>query len=267
MLERSAPRNSSPTMRADARLAPPRVVARRQRRSTCAAVVPQPEGHVGRASARRSTSAHDVPNSVASVRRNLRRAGTLKNRSRTSTVVPGGCAAGAHRADLAAVDAAARRARRGVRGASCDAAGAPPRRSTAAPRRGSPAWRRPRGPRAWRSCWWRGAAAPAAVRRRRCRCRRRARASAAAPPASTSISMRARAGVERVLDQFLDDGSRPLDHLAGGDLVDEVVGRMRIGMARSLRAAMPPAARCCTARSRAAATGLRAGGAARRAAA
>src|SRR5882672_2486540 len=33
--------------------------------------------------------------SVASLRRNLRRAGTLKKRSRTSTVVPGGCAAGA----------------------------------------------------------------------------------------------------------------------------------------------------------------------------
>ena len=32
--------------------------------------------------------------SVASLRTNLRRAGTLKNRSRTSTVVPGGWAAG-----------------------------------------------------------------------------------------------------------------------------------------------------------------------------
>ena len=33
--------------------------------------------------------------SVLSARRNLRRAGTLKNRSRTSTLVPGGCEAGA----------------------------------------------------------------------------------------------------------------------------------------------------------------------------
>ena len=29
------------------------------------------------------------------------------------------------------------------------------------------------------------------------------------------------AGVERVLDQFLDHGGRPLDHLAGGDAVDQ----------------------------------------------
>jgi hypothetical protein len=34
------------------------------------------------------------PCSVTSLRRNLRRAGRLKNRSRTSIVVPGGCAAG-----------------------------------------------------------------------------------------------------------------------------------------------------------------------------
>ena len=30
-----------------------------------------------------------------------------------------------------------------------------------------------------------------------------------------------RAGVERVLDQLLDRRRRPLDHLAGGDAVDE----------------------------------------------
>ena len=35
----------------------------------------------------------------------------------------------------------------------------------------------------------------------------------------------ARAGVERVLDQLLDDRGRPLDDLAGGDLVGEVGGR------------------------------------------
>ena len=32
-----------------------------------------------------------------------------------------------------------------------------------------------------------------------------------------------RAGVEAVLHQLLDDGSRPLDDLAGGDLIDEVI--------------------------------------------
>ena len=30
-----------------------------------------------------------------------------------------------------------------------------------------------------------------------------------------------RAGVKRVLDQLLDGGRRPLDHLAGGDAIDE----------------------------------------------
>ena len=32
-----------------------------------------------------------------------------------------------------------------------------------------------------------------------------------------------RAGIETVFDQLLDDGSRPLDDFAGGDLIDEVV--------------------------------------------
>src|SRR3546814_19483491 len=35
-----------------------------------------------------------------------------------------------------------------------------------------------------------------------------------------------RAGAERVLDQFLDHRSRPLDDFAGGDLVDEGVGQL-----------------------------------------
>src|SRR2546426_7684532 len=34
-----------------------------------------------------------------------------------------------------------------------------------------------------------------------------------------------RAGIERVLDQLLDDRGRPFDHLAGGDLVDELAGK------------------------------------------
>ncbi len=35
-----------------------------------------------------------------------------------------------------------------------------------------------------------------------------------------------RTGIERVLDQLLDHGRRPLDHLAGSDLVDEGVGEL-----------------------------------------
>ena len=33
------------------------------------------------------------------------------------------------------------------------------------------------------------------------------------------------AGVERVLDELLDDRGRPLDHLAGGDPVDHLPGK------------------------------------------
>ena len=32
----------------------------------------------------------------------------------------------------------------------------------------------------------------------------------------------ARAGVDRILDELFDDGSRPLDHFAGRDLIGEV---------------------------------------------
>ena len=38
-----------------------------------------------------------------------------------------------------------------------------------------------------------------------------------------------RAGVERVLDQFLDHARRPLDHLAGGDAVDDRFGQLADG--------------------------------------
>ncbi len=47
-----------------------------------------------------------------------------------------------------------------------------------------------------------------------------------------------RAGVERVLDQLLDDARRPLDHLAGGDLVREIV-RELVDFRHSERAPNP----------------------------
>jgi len=34
-----------------------------------------------------------------------------------------------------------------------------------------------------------------------------------------------RARIEAVLDELLDDGGGPLDHLAGSDLVDELIGK------------------------------------------
>ena len=42
----------------------------------------------------------------------------------------------------------------------------------------------------------------------------------------------ARAGVERILDQFLDDARRTLDHLAGGDAVDHGFGELADGHGR-----------------------------------
>ena len=41
------------------------------------------------------------------------------------------------------------------------------------------------------------------------------------PPSRSVISIRRRAGVEAVLHQLLDRRRRPLDHLAGGDAVDD----------------------------------------------
>jgi len=49
--------------------------------------------------------------------------------------------------------------------------------------------------------------------------------------------MRVAAGIEGVLDELLDDRGRPFDHLAGGDLVDELTGKNADGHAdRSLQA-------------------------------
>ena len=39
-----------------------------------------------------------------------------------------------------------------------------------------------------------------------------------------------RTGVQRIFDQFLDCGARPLDHFASGDTVDENGVRRRTGM-------------------------------------
>ena len=57
----------------------------------------------------------------------------------------------------------------------------------------------------------------------------------ATPPAAVTTSIRRGAGVERVLDQFLDDARRPLDHLAGGDAVDHVLAETADGHGRELR--------------------------------
>jgi hypothetical protein len=38
-----------------------------------------------------------------------------------------------------------------------------------------------------------------------------------------------RAGIERILHQFLDHAGRPLDHLAGGDAIDDAFGQLADG--------------------------------------
>ena len=101
---------------------------------------------------------------------------------------------------------------------------APPRRSTAAPRRGSPSSRCAERSSSARASTSRGA-------RRRARDRPRSMPSPSsstrirsAPPADTAMSMRVAPGVERVLDQLLHGAGRPLDHLARGDAVDRAFG-------------------------------------------
>ncbi len=43
-----------------------------------------------------------------------------------------------------------------------------------------------------------------------------------------------RAGIERVLDQFLDHARRPLDHFAGSDAIDDRFGQLADGHGKRL---------------------------------
>ena len=108
---------------------------------------------------------------------------------------------------------------------------APPRRSRAAPRRGSRACGC-RGGRRRRASRWRGARPRARGRPRVMPAPSSLTRMSRRPPPSVAISMRRRAGVERVLDQFLDHARRPLDHLAGGDAVDDGLGELADGHGR-----------------------------------
>ena len=98
------------------------------------------------------------------------------------------------------------------------------RRWRRAPRRGSRAWR-------WRRGRRRRASTCSGARRASARSARRMPTPSSAtrmrllPPPAVTISMRLRAGVERVLDELLHDARRALDHLAGGDAVDDMVGQ------------------------------------------
>ncbi len=54
------------------------------------------------------------------------------------------------------------------------------------------------------------------------------RGSGSAPPLLHLDLDAGSAGIQRILDQFLDDGRRALHHLAGGDLVDEMGRAVRV---------------------------------------
>ena len=55
------------------------------------------------------------------------------------------------------------------------------------------------------------------------------------PPAAIGEDVDpARAGIDRVLDEFLDHARRALDHLAGGDAVDDLFWKLADGHGRDL---------------------------------
>ena len=89
-----------------------------------------------------------------------------------------------------------------------------------------------------RSCWSRAARSPAARRPASIPSPSSSTRISFLPPSSTAIADAAGAGVERVLDQLLDDRGRPLDDFAGGDLVGEV-GREPVDAGHGLDPAAP----------------------------
>ena len=170
--------------------------------------------------------------------RSPRRAGTcgapalLKNRSRTSTVVPCRMRRRAPPAPLRpstdSISAPARRRARAKRAQARHRGDGRQRLAAKAERA-----RRARGRRARRSCSSRGARARAAARRPGCRRRRRARGSAGCRRARCRSSTCCAPGVERVLDQLLDtDAGRSMTSPAA---IWSTSGpsRIRMGMALS----------------------------------
>ena len=156
----------------------------------------------GCASAMRRNASSQCAHSVASVRRNLRRAGVLKYSSSIGDRRSGRERRRRHRADGAAFDLDAPRVRLVPR-ARRDRERARPRRSTPAPRRESRASRSPRD------------RAPSTIFDVACRATASARSSRSmpaplsatrmrlTPPAATSTSICVAPRVERVLEQLL----------------------------------------------------------------
>ena len=221
---RSAPRSPATSTIAAAASAPNSAATRAARSCAGRSKATRPSlssrnATAGAASARRRTAASAWSASVRGCLRNLRRAGVAKNRSRTTTRVPGAPAAGAT-SDTSPPSTRISEACAASRGREvmCSRAAAPIEGSAS-----------PRNPRvamctrsssasfevAWRST---ASASPSGVH-----------AAAvvghldAVDAAVVERDGDARgAGVERVLHQLLHRRGRALDHLAGGDAVDGV---------------------------------------------
>ena len=155
----------------------------------------------------------------------------------------GGRAPPAAGAPLTPPSTASRQALSASRWPAGDASAGRPRRSRAAPRRESRAWRC--GPRsssgsfevAWRST---ASASSSAIHAAAVVGDRDQRAAAVVQRDLDAP----RAGVDGVLDQLLDRRGRPLDHLAGGDAVDQI-GRQEAD--RHRRISRLPSAPACVA--------------------
>ena len=186
----------------------------------------------GKAMAMRLTTSLIADASARSPFMNFSRAGVAKNRSRTSTVVPRLAAAGRTGGDVAALDGdlGGRVGRFAVRERMVS-------RDTE-PIDGSASPRKPSERMSWMSfdsleVQWRETASssssggmpePSSVTRIRFE-----------PAAGGGDLDARRAGVERVLDQFLDHARRTLDDLAGGDLVDHRFGKLANGHRATIR--------------------------------
>ena len=169
-------------------------------------------------SARRLTTSATACASLRSDFRNLSRAGVAANRSRASTRVPIPAAQGS-----TGLFAPSSTTSRKPVGAPSVRVRISSRETEAIEGKASP--RKPKVAIAVRS--------PSGIFEVACRSTESARSASSMPRPSSVTRIeapaarldrdvdRARAGVERVLDQFLDGRGRPLDHFAGGDAIDE----------------------------------------------
>ena len=175
----------------------------------------------GLASASRSSASDTLAASVASVFRNFSRAGMLKNRSRTSIWVPSGSPA-SRAVQLAPALQLQPEPRQRARGPWWPASSATPRRSRAAPRPGTrrcPGCHRSSAATSFDvACRFSASRASSAVMPQPSSVTRTSRR----PPASSVDLDLAGAGVDGVLHQLLHHRGRPLDHLAGGNLLGQL---------------------------------------------